>query len=79
MGPGRVLVSPARRPISMVPTTQSADLRAYYSKHTETTTLDSKLLARLPLLHANRLLHRPPRLRWRVTVDRRRPLLPASR
>lgn len=37
--------------ISMVPTTQSADLRAYYSKHTKNDQLDSKLLARLPLLH----------------------------
>ena len=35
----------------MVPTTQSADLRAYYSKHTKNDHLDSKLLARLPLLH----------------------------
>jgi transposase len=37
--------------ISMVPTNQSADLRAYYSKHTKNDHLDSKLLARLPLLH----------------------------
>ncbi len=37
--------------ISMVPTTQSADLRAYYSKHTKNDHLDSRLLARLPLLH----------------------------
>ncbi len=37
--------------ISMVPTTQSADLRAYYSKHTKNDRLDSRLLARLPLLH----------------------------
>lgn len=37
--------------IAMVPTTQSADLRAYYSKHTKNDHLDSKLLARLPLLH----------------------------
>lgn len=37
--------------ISLVPTTQSADLRAYYSKHTKNDHLDSKLLARLPLLH----------------------------
>jgi hypothetical protein len=35
----------------MVPTTQSADLRAYYSKHTKNDHLDSKLLARLPLPH----------------------------
>ncbi|MEV0794692.1 IS110 family transposase [Kribbella sp. NPDC050459] len=37
--------------IVMVPTTQSADLRAYYSKHTKNDHLNSKLLARLPLLH----------------------------
>lgn len=37
--------------IVMVPTTQSADLREYYSKHTKNDHLDSKLLARLPLLH----------------------------
>ncbi|MFL0243682.1 transposase [Mycobacterium sp. ST-F2] len=37
--------------VSMVPTTQSADLRAYYSKHAKNDHLDSKLLARLPLLH----------------------------
>jgi len=37
--------------IIMVPTTQSADLREYYSKHTKNDHLDSKLLARLPLLH----------------------------
>jgi transposase len=37
--------------VSMVPTTQSADLRAYYSKHAKNDHLDSKMLARLPLLH----------------------------
>ena len=37
--------------VSMVPTTQAADLRAYYSKHTKNDHLDSKILARLPLLH----------------------------
>lgn len=37
--------------IIMVPTTQSADLREYYSKHTKNDHLDSKMLARLPLLH----------------------------
>ena len=41
--------------IVMVPTTQSADLRAYYSKHTKNDQLDSKLLARLPLLHPDGL------------------------
>ena len=37
--------------VVLVPTTQSADLRAYYSKHTKNDRLDSILLARLPLLH----------------------------
>ena len=35
----------------MVPPEQSADLRDYYNKHTKTDRLDSRLLARLPLLH----------------------------
>lgn len=37
--------------VVMVPTTQSADLRKYYSKHTKNDRIDSELLARLPLLH----------------------------
>jgi transposase len=37
--------------VVMVPTTQSADLRRYYSKHTKNDRLDSEVLARLPLLH----------------------------
>lgn len=37
--------------VVMVPTTQSADLRRYYSKHTKNDRIDSELLARLPLLH----------------------------
>ena len=37
--------------VVLVPTTQSADLRAYYSKHTKNDRLDSAILARLPLLH----------------------------
>jgi transposase len=37
--------------VVMVPTTQSADLRKYYSKHTKNDRLDSEVLARLPLLH----------------------------
>jgi transposase len=37
--------------VVLVPPEQSADLRAYYSKHAKTDKLDSKLLARLPLLH----------------------------
>lgn len=30
---------------------QSADLRGYYNKHTKTDLLDSRVLARLPMLH----------------------------
>lgn len=37
--------------VVLVPTTQSADLRSYYSKHTKNDRLDSAILARLPLLH----------------------------
>jgi transposase len=37
--------------VVLVPPEQSADLRAYYSKHAKTDKLDSKVLARLPLLH----------------------------
>lgn len=37
--------------VVMVPTTQSADLRKYYSKHAKTDRLDSEILAKLPLLH----------------------------
>lgn len=37
--------------VVMVPTTQSADMRAYYSKHAKNDRLDSEVLARLPLLH----------------------------
>lgn len=37
--------------VVMVPTTQSADLRRYYSKHTKSDRIDSELLARLPMLH----------------------------
>jgi transposase len=37
--------------IVMVPSEQSADLRAYYHKHAKSDRLDSKILARLPLLH----------------------------
>lgn len=37
--------------VVMVPTTQSADLREYYSKHTKNDRLDSEILAKLPLLH----------------------------
>lgn len=37
--------------VVMVPPEQSADLRAYYSKHAKSDRLDSRILARLPLLH----------------------------
>jgi transposase len=37
--------------VTVVPPEQSADLRDYYNKHTKTDRLDSKMLARLPLLH----------------------------
>ena len=37
--------------VILVPPEQSADLRAYFSKHTKTDRVDSRLLARLPLLH----------------------------
>jgi len=37
--------------VVMVPSEQSADLRDYYSKHTKSDRLDSRILARLPLLH----------------------------
>ena len=37
--------------VVMVPPEQSADLRSYYAKHTKSDRLDSRLLARVPLLH----------------------------
>jgi transposase len=37
--------------VVLVPPERSADLRAYYAKHTKTDRLDSQLLARLPMLH----------------------------
>ena len=37
--------------MSVVPPEQSADLRDYYNKHTKTDRLDSKMLARMPMLH----------------------------
>ena len=43
--------------VVMVPTTQSSDLRKYYSKHTKNDRIDSELLARLPLLHPLTLIH----------------------
>jgi hypothetical protein len=41
--------------VVLVPSEQSADLRAYYAKHTKTDRLDAELLARLPLLHPDGL------------------------
>jgi transposase len=41
--------------VVMVPPEQSADLRDYYSKHVKSDRLDSRLLARLPLLHPDGL------------------------
>ncbi len=37
--------------VILVPPEQSSDLRDYYSKHTKSDRLDSRILARLPLLH----------------------------
>src|SRR5690606_33413298 len=37
--------------VVVIPSERSADLRDYYSKHTKTDRLDSRILARLPLLH----------------------------
>jgi transposase len=41
--------------VIMVPPEQSADLRDYYSKHVKSDRLDSRILARLPLLHPDGL------------------------
>lgn len=41
--------------VVVVPPERSADLRRYYSKHTKNDGLDSKMLARLPLLHPDGL------------------------
>jgi hypothetical protein len=41
--------------VVLVPPERSADLRAYYAKHTKSDRLDSVLLARLPLLHPDGL------------------------
>jgi transposase len=43
--------------VVLVPPEQSADLRSYYSKHTKSDRLDSRMLARLPLLHPEGLHH----------------------
>lgn len=55
--------------VSVVPPEQSADLRDYYNKHTKTDRLDSKMLARMPMLH-------PEGLR---TVDHLGPAEPLKR
>ena len=42
--------------VVLVAPEQSADLRHYYNKHTKTDRLDSRVLARLPLLHPEGLV-----------------------
>jgi transposase len=37
--------------VILIPSEQSADLRDYYAKHTKSDRLDSRILARVPLLH----------------------------
>jgi transposase len=56
--------------VVLVPPEQSADLRDYYNKHTKTDRLDSRVLARLPLLHPDDDL---------VEVDRLGPAEPLKR
>ena len=41
--------------VVLIPPERAADLRAYYAKHTKSDRLDSRLLARLPLLHPDGL------------------------
>jgi transposase len=41
--------------VVMVPPERSADLRRYYAKHAKTDQLDSRMLARLPMLHLDGL------------------------
>jgi transposase len=41
--------------VVLVPPEQSADLRDYYNKHAKTDRLDSRMLARIPLLHPDGL------------------------
>ena len=55
MGAASGLVPPPRRHVILVPPEQSADLRDYYSKHAKSDHLDSRMLARLPLLHPDGL------------------------
>ena len=61
--------------VVLVPTTQSADLRAYYAKHTKNDRLDSAILARLPLLHPEGLREYPRRAGGPATPDREAALL----
>ncbi|MGH2738466.1 MAG: IS110 family transposase, partial [Actinomycetota bacterium] len=67
--------------VVLVPPERSADLRRYYSKHAKTDGLDSRILARLPLLHPEGLvglsdlgpaqaLKRAVRRRARLVADR---------
>ena len=51
--------------VIMVPPEQSADLRDYYSKHAKSDRLDSRMLARLPLLHPDGLRPRTSSARER--------------
>jgi len=71
--------------VVLVPPEQSSDLRAYYSKHTKSDRLDSRMLARLPLLHPEGLhaeqglgpgdaLRRTTRLRANLVKRRTRSL-----
>jgi transposase len=41
--------------VIVIPSEQSADLRDYYAKHTKSDRLDSRMLARVPLLHPEEL------------------------
>lgn len=55
--------------VVLVPPEQSSDLRDYYSKHTKNDRLDSRVLARLPMLHPEGL----------TTVDSLGPAEPLKR
>src|SRR6266498_395743 len=68
--------------VVLVPPEQSADLRNYYNKHTKTDRLDSRVLARLPLLHPEGLesvTGPTPADPFRRAVRRRTKLVKASR
>ena len=51
LGAARRVVPSPRGRVVLIPSEQSADLRDYYSKHTKSDRLDSRILARVPLLH----------------------------